>query len=76
MCMRSFHMLLKWLLNTSPGVAAVSQHLMAVSPVTTISSEAEDLGEDASECSSRTSTGSAETESLLSRLKAAGQSVL
>jgi len=43
--------------------------------VITISSEVEDLGEDASESSSRTSTGSAEPESLLSRLKAAGRCV-
>ena len=43
--------------------------------VTTISSEAEDSGEDTSESSSRTSTGSAEPESLLSRLNAAGRSV-
>ena len=65
MHMRSFHVPLKWLPNTmSPGVAAVSQHLMAVS------SEVEDLGEDALESSSRTSTGSAEPESLLSQLTA------
>ena len=36
--------------------------------VTTVSSEAEDSGEDASKSSSRTSAGSAEPESLLSRL--------
>ena len=35
--------------------------------VTTVSSEAEDSGEDASKSSSRTSAGSAEPESLLSR---------
>ena len=36
--------------------------------VATVSSEAEDSGEDASKSSSRTSAGSAEPESLLSRL--------
>ena len=36
--------------------------------VTMVSSEAEDSGEDASKSSSRTSAGSAEPESLLSRL--------
>ena len=44
--------------------------------VTTVSSEAEGSGEDASKSSSRISAGSTEPESLLSRLKAADRSVL
>ena len=66
--MRSFHVTLMAIEVNEPGCSSSqSPSDNTLTRVTTVSSEAEDSGEDASKSSSRTSAGSAEPESLLSR---------